>query len=43
MSKVLYEKDGRIARITLNRPKVMNAIVTERPRLGQHFYRQRLS
>ena len=41
MSKVLYEKDGRIARITLNRPKVM--IVTERPRLGQHFYRQRLS
>jgi enoyl-CoA hydratase/carnithine racemase len=26
MSKVLYERDGRIARITLNRPEVMNAI-----------------
>lgn len=26
MSTVLYEKDGRIARITLNRPEVMNAI-----------------
>ncbi len=26
MPKVLYEKDGRIARITLNRPEVMNAI-----------------
>mgnify|MGYP001257522982 CR=1 FL=1 len=24
--KVLYEKDGRIGRITLNRPDVMNAI-----------------
>lgn len=26
MSAVLYEKDGRIARVTLNRPDVMNAI-----------------
>ena len=26
MTKVLYEKDGRVARITLNRPEVMNAI-----------------
>ena len=26
MPKVLYEKDGRIGRITLNRPDVMNAI-----------------
>ena len=26
MSKVLYEKEGPIARITLNRPKAMNAI-----------------
>ena len=26
MSKVLYEKDGRIGRITLNRPDMMNAI-----------------
>jgi enoyl-CoA hydratase len=26
MEKVLYEKDGRIGRITLNRPEVMNAI-----------------
>lgn len=31
MSKVLYEKDGRIARITLNRPEVMNAIDDEMP------------
>jgi enoyl-CoA hydratase len=26
MPRVLYERDGRIARITLNRPEVMNAI-----------------
>ncbi len=32
MSKVLYEKDGRIGRITLNRPEVMNAIDDELPR-----------
>jgi len=31
MSKVLYETDGRIARITLNRPEVMNAIDDEVP------------
>jgi len=31
MSKVLYEKDGRIARITLNRPEVMNAIDDDLP------------
>ena len=33
MSKVLLEKDGRIARITLNRPEVMNAIDDEVPTL----------
>ena len=33
MSKVLYEKDGRIARITLNRPEVMNAIDDDLPQL----------
>ncbi len=32
MSKVLYEKDGRIGRITLNRPDVMNAIDDDLPR-----------
>ena len=32
MSTVLYERDGRIARITLNRPDVMNAINDELPR-----------
>lgn len=32
MSKVLYERDGRIGRITLNRPEVMNAIDDELPR-----------
>ncbi|WP_435660182.1 crotonase/enoyl-CoA hydratase family protein [Leisingera caerulea] len=32
MSTVLYERDGRIARITLNRPDVMNAINDEMPR-----------
>ena len=31
MNKVLYEKDGRIGRITLNRPEVMNAIDDEMP------------
>ena len=31
MEKVLYEKDGRIGRITLNRPEVMNAIDDELP------------
>jgi enoyl-CoA hydratase len=31
MSAVAYEKDGRIARITLNRPEVMNAINDEMP------------
>ena len=31
MSKVLYEKDGRIGRITLNRPDVMNAIDNDLP------------
>ena len=29
--KVLYKKDGRIARITLNRPEVMNAIDEDLP------------
>jgi len=32
MAKVTYEKDGRIARITLNRPEVMNAIDDDLPR-----------
>ncbi len=32
MPKVLYEKDGRIARITLNRPEVLNAIDDDLPR-----------
>ena len=32
MPTVLYERDGRIARITLNRPEVMNAINHELPR-----------
>jgi len=31
MSKVIYEKDGRIGRVTLNRPKVLNAIDDELP------------
>ena len=33
MSKVLFERDGRIGRITLNRPEVMNAIDDEVPGL----------
>ena len=32
MSKVLYEKDGRIGRVTLNRPDVLNAIDDDLPR-----------
>ena len=31
MPKVLFEKDGRIGRITLNRPEVMNAIEDDLP------------
>ncbi len=31
MAKVLYERDGRIGRITLNRPEVMNAIDDDAP------------
>jgi enoyl-CoA hydratase len=31
MARVLYEKDGRIARVTLNRPEVLNAIDGEMP------------
>ncbi len=31
MPRVLYEKDGRIARITLNRPEVLNAIDDQLP------------
>ncbi|HKK37733.1 MAG TPA: crotonase/enoyl-CoA hydratase family protein [Paracoccaceae bacterium] len=33
MDKILYEADGRVARITLNRPEVMNAIDDEVPAL----------
>jgi enoyl-CoA hydratase len=33
VSKVLYAAEGRIARITLNRPEVLNAIDNEVPRL----------
>ena len=35
MSKVLFEKDGRIARISLNRPEKLNAIDDEDPVLLQ--------
>ena len=31
MSKVIYRRSGRIARITLNRPEVFNAIDDEMP------------
>lgn len=40
MSKVLYEKDGRIGRITLNRPEAMNAIDDEVPGLLQDAVEQ---
>lgn len=33
MSKILFEKSGRVGRITLNRPEVLNAIDDEVPRL----------
>ena len=33
MSKVLFEKIGRIGRVTLNRPEVLNAIDDEVPAL----------
>jgi enoyl-CoA hydratase len=32
MARVLYERDGRVGRITLNRPEVMNAIDNELPK-----------
>lgn len=32
MAKVLYERDGRIARVTLNRPEVLNTIDDGLPR-----------
>ena len=32
-AKVLYEKEGRVARITLNRPEVLNAIDDDVPAL----------
>ncbi len=31
MAKVLFERDGRIGRITLNRPEVLNAIDDDLP------------
>jgi enoyl-CoA hydratase len=31
MPKVIYQKDGRIGRITLNRPEVMNVIDDDVP------------
>ena len=34
-SPVIFEKDGRLARITLNRPEVLNAIDDRIPRLLQ--------
>ena len=34
-SPVIFEKDGRLARITLNRPEVLNAIDERIPRLLQ--------
>ncbi len=38
MVKVLYERDGRIARITLNRPEVLNAIDDDLPRVLRRGY-----
>ena len=32
MAKVLYQREGRIGRITLNRPEVMNAIDDDLPK-----------
>ncbi len=40
MTKVLYERDGRVARITLNRPDVMNAIDDELPTLIEEAVRR---
>jgi enoyl-CoA hydratase len=37
---VIYEKDGRIGRITLNRPEVMNAINIEMPQALQEAVEQ---
>ena len=34
-SPVIFEKDGRLSRITLNRPEVLNAIDDRIPRLLQ--------
>ena len=31
MAKILYQRDGRIGRITLNRPEVLNAIDDDMP------------
>ena len=35
MKKILYKKDGRIGRITLNRPEKLNAIDDDIPNLLQ--------
>ncbi len=34
-TKVLYQRDGRIVRITLNRPEALNAIDSEIPALPE--------
>jgi enoyl-CoA hydratase len=31
MPRILYERDGRIARVTLNHPEALNAIDAELP------------